>query len=61
MTTKRKSKQIYNIKYSDYVSFGNCPSGIVRMISESPGSMIDNVLTLKYLPQAVPRELLSPE
>lgn len=46
----------------NYVSFTPCPpSGIVLMMSESPGSIIDNVLTLKYLPQAVPKALLSPE
>ena len=31
------------------------------MMSESPGSTMDNVLTLKYFPQAVPRATLSPE
>ena len=41
---------------------GGCWSkGTDRMISESPGSMMERVLTRKYLPQAVPRATLSPE
>lgn len=35
--------------------------GIVLMISESPGSVIDKVATLKYLPHAVPNSMLLPE
>lgn len=35
--------------------------GMVLMISESPGSVIDNVATLKYLPHAVPNSMLLPE
>lgn len=38
-----------------------CVSGIDLIISESPGSVIDSVHTLKYLPQAVPSSILFPE
>ena len=34
--------------------------GMVRIISESPGSVMERVQTLKYFPQAVPSSLLSP-
>ena len=34
--------------------------GIVRMISESPGSVIATIPTRKYLPQAVPNSMLFP-
>lgn len=35
--------------------------GMVLIISESPGSVMDNVATLKYLPHAVPNSMLLPE
>ena len=35
-------------------------AGTVRMMSESPGSIMERVLTRKYLPQAVPSDTLSP-
>lgn len=34
---------------------------ICLTMSESPGSVIDRQLTLKYLPQAVPKSMLVPE
>lgn len=37
-----------------------CVSGSVRMISESPGSVMDKVQTRKYLPHAVPNSMLLP-
>lgn len=46
---------------SSQLSFACWSEGTDLMISESPGSMIDSVLTLKYFPQAVPKSTLSPE
>lgn len=39
-----------------------CPSvaGIVLIMSESPGSVIDMAQTLKYFPHAVPNSTLLP-
>ena len=37
-----------------------CASGNVRMMSESPASVIDKVQTRKYRPQAVPNSMLFP-
>ncbi len=36
-------------------------SGMDLMMSESPGSVMERVQTLKYFPQAVPSSLLLPE
>lgn len=48
-----------NEKFSLRIYWG-WASGNVRMMSESPGSVIDNVQTRKYLPQAVPNSILLP-
>lgn len=42
------------------VHFSPSAAGIVLIISESPGSVMDMAQTLKYLPQAVPNSTLFP-
>jgi len=44
-------------------SYCPCPpslAGMERMMSESPGSVMESVQTRKYLPQAVPNSMLLP-
>jgi len=38
----------------------DCSPGTVRIMSESPGSVIARIPTRKYLPQAVPNSILFP-
>ncbi len=61
ITTFRDHTYATTVLKSDGVhSFLPESAGTVRMMSESPGSMMERVLTRKYLPQAVPSDTLSP-
>jgi hypothetical protein len=53
-------KYLLKIKIHNHYWF-DWSVGMVLIISESPGSVIDKVATLKYLPQAVPNSMLLPE
>lgn len=51
---------IIKIKHLNYCGPPS-PEGMDRIMSESPGSVIDIAHTRKYLPQAVPNSTLLPE
>ena len=50
----------FKVSFIDVILNDYMVSGMVLMMSESPGSVMERVHTLKYLPQAVPSSLLLP-